>query len=77
MLVLVSILDRYKVTEETQRQQFRNLRYKTGDRPKALIAELKEYAIRWLKPQTLGKRNIVDKIVLEQVYQAVPGPIRG
>lgn len=34
-------LDHYEVTEETQWQQFWGFRYKPGNRPKALIAELK------------------------------------
>lgn len=74
--VKTAILDRYEVTDETQRKCFRALRYKAGDRHKALVAELKEYATRWFKPQTPGERAIVDKIVLEQVYQAVSGPVR-
>lgn len=36
--VEAAILDRYEVTEQTQRQRFRGLRYRPGDRPKALIA---------------------------------------
>lgn len=63
-----SILDRYEVTEKSQRQHFWGLRYRAGDRPKAMIAELKEYATCWLKPQTQGEMGIVDKIVLEQVF---------
>lgn len=75
--VKAAILDRYEVMDETKRQHFRALRYKPGNRPKALVAELKEYAMRWLKPQTPGERAIVNKIELEQVYQAVSGPVRG
>lgn len=77
--VKAAILDRYEVTEETQRQRFRTLRDKTGNHPNTLVAKLKEYATRWLKPQTPGERAIVNKIVLEQVYQAIPTPrpIRG
>lgn len=47
------------------------------NRPKALVTELKEYATSWLKPQTPGEQMIVDKVVLEQVYQAVPAPVWG
>lgn len=72
--VKAAILDRYEVTDESHRQRFRSLRYRSSDNPKALAAELMEYAMRWLKTQTPGERAIVDKIVLEQVYQVVLGP---
>lgn len=74
--VEATILNRYKVTEETQRQCFRASRYKPEDWPKVLIAELKEYATQWLKPQMAGERAIVNKIVLEQVCEALPTGVR-
>lgn len=52
------------------------MRFRMGDRPKALTTELKEYATRWLKPITQGEREIVDKVVLEQVSYAVPPDVR-
>lgn len=54
---------------------FRRLRYKPDDRHMALIAKLKEYATRWLKSRTQGESAIVAKILLEQVYTAMPGRI--
>lgn len=57
---------------KTQRQHFRVLSFKTGGRPKTLIMELREYAIRWLKPATQGERKIVNKVVLEHVGYAIP-----
>lgn len=75
--VKAAILDRYKVTEETQRQWFQGLCYKPGNRPKALIAEVNEYATRWLKPQTPGERAVIDKAVLEQVFLSHSLPSSG
>lgn len=74
--VKAALLDRYEITPETQRQRFRALCFKIGDRPKALIAELRKYTTRWLKPVTQGERDIVDKVVLEQVGYAVLPAIR-
>lgn len=42
--VKAAILDHYEVTPETQRQRFRALRFKLGDRPEVLIMELRECA---------------------------------
>lgn len=68
-LVKAAILDRYEVTPETQRQRFRALRFK------AFITELLECATRWLNSLTQGERDIVDKVVLEQVCFAVPSAV--
>lgn len=70
------ILDSYELTLETQKQQFWVLQYKVGDRPKTLVTTLQECATRWLLPNTQGKRDIVDKVVLEQVCYAVPVAVR-
>lgn len=70
--VKATILDRYEVTEDTQRQHFWGLQYRPGDHTKALIAEVKEYATCWLKPQTPRARVIVVKVVLEQIFQSIP-----
>lgn len=51
-------------------QYFCALWFKMRDRPKTLTTELKEYATRWLKPNTQGEGEIVDKVVLEQVDYA-------
>lgn len=74
--VKATIVDRYEVTEGTQKHCFSGLHYHPSDQPKALIAKLKEYATRRLKPQMPGKRAIIDKVVLEQVFQAIPSPVR-
>lgn len=71
--VKAAILNNYEGTEETQSQLFQGLKYKVRDRPKALIAELQEYSTHWLKPAKPGERAIVNKVVLEQVFQMVPG----
>lgn len=75
--VKAAILDHYEVMEETQRQCFHALCYRLGDRPKAIVAVLKEFTTRWLKPQTPGEQIIVDNVVLEQVFQVVPPTTRG
>lgn len=41
-----------------------------------MITELHEYATRWLNPLTQRERDIVDKVVLEQVCYAVPPAVR-
>lgn len=73
--VKVVVLDQYKITPETQRQRFRALCFKIEDRPQTLINELREYATRWLKPLSQGERELVGKVVLEQVGYAIPPAI--
>lgn len=74
--VEVVILDHYEVTEKTQRQRFWGLQYKPGDCPRAMRAELKEYATCWLRYQTPGEQAIVKEKVLEQVFLVIPMAIR-
>lgn len=74
--VKAALVDCYETTEETQQQRFRVLRYKNGDRPKALVTGLREYATMWLKLGTLGERAITEKVVLEQVFYAMPPAVR-
>lgn len=74
--IKTSILDQYEVTHDTQRQKFRVLRFKVGDRPKTLGMELQEYATQLFRPETPGKRLIVDKIVFWQVCYAVSPAVR-
>lgn len=70
------ILDHYEVTPEMQCRHFHALHFKIGDRPKALIAELRECATRWLTPNTQGECDIADKVVLEQICYAVSPEVR-
>lgn len=74
--VKAAILDHYEVMPETQWQWFRALCFKIGDRPKALIPDLRECATRWLNPTTQGERDIVDKVVLEYICYAMPLAVR-
>lgn len=53
-----------------------DIRYKSGDWPKALVVELKKYEICWLKPHTPREKALVEKIVLEKVFQAIPLAVR-
>lgn len=70
--IKAAILDCYEITPKTQWQRFH---YKVGDRPKTLITELRQCAMRWLLPTTQGEPNIVDKVILQQVCYAMPPAI--
>lgn len=71
-----ALLDRYGFTEDRFRLRFSSIRYTAGARPRALVGELRDAAMRWLKPETAEGRRIVDKVVLHQLYQVLPADAR-
>lgn len=68
-----ALLDRYGVTEDYFHLKFCSIRYAQGGGwPCAIFAELRETDIQWLKPTTDERQAIIEKVILDHVYQVMP-----
>ena len=64
--VKAAILRRYNINDETYRQRFRGLKYKSGNSPTEIATKLTDLAGRWLKDCTTTE-DVKDAVVKEQL----------
>ena len=62
-----AILQRYDITEESYRQQFRTVKKKSGESGRELVARLDDLASKWLK-SCEKPEDVQDRVVLEQFF---------
>ncbi|XP_075769237.1 uncharacterized protein LOC112544884 [Pelodiscus sinensis] len=67
-----AILDQLGVTPETHRRRFREARYDSRERPRAVAQRVKEAGMRWLEPETKTGAQVADLVILEQYVSILP-----
>ncbi|XP_069461081.1 zinc finger and SCAN domain-containing protein 30-like isoform X2 [Ambystoma mexicanum] len=67
-----AILDHLCMSEESYRKEFRSLTFPSGAKPRAVAQQLRDWARRWLKPETRTPAEIVELIVVEQFIHILP-----
>ncbi|KAJ1136959.1 hypothetical protein NDU88_003372 [Pleurodeles waltl] len=67
-----AILNHVGISEESYREKFRNLTFRTGARPRMVAHQLHDWGKKWLKPEIRSPAEIVELIVLEQFIQILP-----
>ncbi|XP_078501118.1 uncharacterized protein LOC144755771 [Lissotriton helveticus] len=67
-----AILNHVGIGEESYREKFRKLTFRTGARPRMVAHQLHDWGKKWLKPEIRSPAEIVELIVVEQFIQILP-----
>ncbi|XP_051774780.1 nuclear GTPase SLIP-GC-like isoform X1 [Erpetoichthys calabaricus] len=71
-----AILQHYRATSDSYRQQFLSLKLLPGESPRFAALKLKDLAIQWLKPMETEKIQLLNKTVLKQFLNILPKEIQ-
>uniref|UniRef100_A0A4X2JU79 SCAN box domain-containing protein n=1 Tax=Vombatus ursinus TaxID=29139 RepID=A0A4X2JU79_VOMUR len=62
--------------QELSRRLFRQLRYAETSGPHEALVRLRELCQSWLKPDTCTKKEILERLIMEQFLTMLPGETR-
>ncbi|XP_069488474.1 zinc finger and SCAN domain-containing protein 30-like isoform X2 [Ambystoma mexicanum] len=58
--------------EESYRKRFRNLTFTASTNPQTILKQVQECCCKWLKPESRNPAEIVDLVMMEQLYYMLP-----
>uniref|UniRef100_A0A3P9LR23 Gypsy retrotransposon integrase-like protein 1 n=1 Tax=Oryzias latipes TaxID=8090 RepID=A0A3P9LR23_ORYLA len=71
-----ALLEKFDISPETHRQQFRAVSLPAGETPTETYHRLKGLYRRWIRPEQHSKEEIGEKIILEQLLRVFPPDVR-
>ncbi|XP_023811304.1 zinc finger protein 213-like [Oryzias latipes] len=71
-----ALLEKFDISPETHRQQFRAVSLPAGETPTETYHRLKGLYCRWIRPEQHLKEEIGEKIILEQLLRVFPPDVR-
>ncbi|XP_065430716.1 sialic acid-binding Ig-like lectin 10 [Chrysemys picta bellii] len=74
--IWVVLLDLVGLSAERYRQKLRATRWMAAVRPGAFTQRLMDWVTQWLRPEIQTTVEIMDSVVLEQLFQSLPETIR-
>ncbi|XP_048345002.1 zinc finger protein 397-like isoform X2 [Sphaerodactylus townsendi] len=74
--VKLAILRRDTLSQEKQRQQFRNFCYQEAEGPRGAYSRLQEMCRGWLRVENHNKEQILELLILEQLLNVLPPQIQ-
>lgn len=74
--VKTAVLRSCHISTERQRLHFRHFRYQEAEGPHEVCSQLRELCLRWLRPGSRTKEQILELLVLEQFLIILPEEIQ-